>query len=57
LIVDLPAAFAKDATYTFKDNLSKEKFPVENRNDIGQSQVDFLNIKKNTLWLNNKFEI
>lgn len=35
----MPAAFAKDATFTFKDNLNKEKFPVENRNEIGQSQV------------------
>lgn len=39
LIIDLPAAFAKEPSYTFKDNLSKEKFPVENRNDIGHGQV------------------
>ena len=41
LIVDLPAAFAKDATYTFNDSNTaiKTRFPIENRSDIGEKQV------------------
>ncbi|CAF0951552.1 unnamed protein product [Brachionus calyciflorus] len=45
LILDLPAAFAKEPTYTFNEgNLAKEPFPIENRADIGESQ-DFNSLK------------
>ena len=41
LIVDLPAAFAKDPIYTFNEESPdiKSSFPIENRTDIGESQV------------------
>lgn len=40
LIVDMPAAFAKDPTYVFNDNspLMKTPFPIENRAEIGEIQ-------------------
>ncbi len=43
LIVDLPAAFAKDPFYSFNDGspLVKTPFPVENRSEIGELQVNF----------------
>jgi nuclear protein localization family protein 4 len=39
--VDLPAAFAKDPIYTFNEDSPdiKLSFPIENRTDIGESQV------------------
>ena len=42
LIVDLPAAFAKDPTYLFNEGspLIKKYFPIENRADIGELQVN-----------------
>ena len=52
LIVDLPAAFAKDPTYLFNEGspLIKKYFPIENRADIGESQVNpYLNLKIKTL--------
>ena len=41
LIVDLPAAFAKEPTYTFNENcaLAKKPFPIENRKQLGENQV------------------
>ncbi len=42
LIVDLPAAFAKEPIYTFNQNsskYSKSAFPIENRNNFGEVQV------------------
>ena len=41
LLVDLPAAFPVSAQYTFKSHLHSEvkRFPVENRIDIGETQV------------------
>lgn len=40
LIVDLPAAFAKDPSFIFNDGspLVKTHFPIENRTEIGQVQ-------------------
>lgn len=40
LLVDLPAAFAKDPIYTFNEAspLLKTSFPIENRAHIGESQ-------------------
>ncbi len=41
--MDLPAAFAKETAYTFRDNLANTNkatfFPVENRSDIGETQA------------------
>ncbi len=41
LIVDMPAAFAKDPTYAFNEGspLLKTPFPIENRAEIGEIQV------------------
>jgi nuclear protein localization family protein 4 len=47
LIVDLPAAFAKEAVYMFNESgksSSKTSFPIENRADIGEAQ-DFVSLK------------
>lgn len=46
LIVDLPAAFAKDPIYTFNENspLVKLNFTIENRLELGESQ-DFESLK------------
>uniref|UniRef100_A0A2C9L3G9 RanBP2-type domain-containing protein n=1 Tax=Biomphalaria glabrata TaxID=6526 RepID=A0A2C9L3G9_BIOGL len=38
LLVTIPAAFASDFHYTFKSNIQSESFPVENRENIGQTQ-------------------
>lgn len=40
LIIDMPAAFAKDPSFYFNDGspLVKTPFPVENRNEIGEIQ-------------------
>lgn len=38
LIVDLPAAFAKEPNYKFRDNSTKTVFSVENRSEIGETQ-------------------
>ena len=40
LLIDLPAAFAKDALYTFNEGaMLKSTFPIENRNNLGENQV------------------
>lgn len=46
LIVDLPAAFAKEPSYMFNENqpFIKEQFPIENRHEIGEMQ-DFNGLK------------
>lgn len=46
LIVDLPAAFAKDPVYIFNEDspLLKESFPVENRQEVNEIQ-DFNALK------------
>jgi len=39
--VDLPAAFAKEAIYTFNEGSKfKTDFAIENRSEIGESQVN-----------------
>ncbi|KAH9495810.1 Nuclear protein localization protein 4 [Bulinus truncatus] len=38
LLVTIPAAFASDFHYTFKSNIQSESFPVENRENVGQTQ-------------------
>ena len=41
LIVDLPAAFAKDAIYSFNEGSKlKTEFPIENRAELGETQVN-----------------
>ena len=41
LLVDLPAAFAKEAIYTFNEGCKfKTDFAIENRAVIGESQVN-----------------
>lgn len=46
LILDLPAAFAKDPVYSFNEDspLIKEPFSVENRQEINENQ-DFNALK------------
>lgn len=46
LIVDLPAAFAKDPVYIFNEDnpLIKEPFPIENRQEVNENQ-DFNALK------------
>lgn len=48
LIVDLPAAFAKDPAYTFNENsnLIKISFPIENRAQLNEMQVSFKNLSR-----------
>jgi nuclear protein localization family protein 4 len=40
LIIDLPAAFAKETMFTFNENSKhlKTRFPIENRKQIGELQ-------------------
>ena len=47
LIVDLPAAFAKDPSFMFNDDspLAKVQFSIENRTLIGENQ-DFNSLKE-----------
>lgn len=40
LLVDLPAAFPVEPQYTFQTNNGLKPFPVENRANIGECQVE-----------------